>query len=126
MEKENINEKAYMLSEKIVNDVNNFYSAFITEEGKIVPSQDMIRDLGIIIEEGFVLHNYVVEKKLYEGKPAITMDVLELEKQMSSLEMTEENSKKLDLQSAMNAWKACEVIIAKLACDLLDFRDGLN
>ena len=126
MEKENINEKAYMLSEKIVNDVNNFYSTFITEEGKIVPSQDMVRDLGIIIEEGFTLHNYVVEKKLYEGKPTITIDVLELEKQMSSLEMTEENSKKLDLQSAMNAWKACEVIIAKLACDLLDFRDGLN
>ena len=126
MKKENISDKAYALSEKIVSNINDFYSTFVTEDGKITPSQDMIRDLGVIIEEGFVLHNYVVEKKLYEGKPTITMDVLELEKQMSYLEMTEENAKTLDLQSAMNAWKACEVIIAKLACDLLDFRDGLN
>ena len=126
MSKEKIGDKAYSLSEKIVKDINDFNSIHVTEYGKVVPSQDMIRDLGVIIEEGFVLHNYVVEKKLHEGKPTITMDVLELEKQMSYLEMTEENAKTLDLQSAMNAWKACEVIIAKLACDLLDFRDGLN
>ena len=126
MKKENLSEKAYELSEKIVKDVNNFYGEFITEDGKITPSQDMIKALGVIIEEGFVLYKYVVENKIYEGKPNITVDVLELEKHMTTLEMTEENSKKLDLQSAMNAWKACEVIIAKLACDLLDFRDGLN
>lgn len=126
MEKENLNEKAYELSEKIVKDVNDFYGEFITEDGKITPSQDMIKALGVIIEEGFVLYKYIVENKIYEGKANITVDVLELEKHMTTLEMTEENSKKLDLQSAMNAWKACEVIIAKLACDLLDFRDGLN
>lgn len=126
MEKENLSEKAYELSEKIVKDVNNFYGEFITEDGRITPSQDMIKALGVIIEEGFVLYKYVVENKIYEGKANITVDVLELEKHMTTLEMTEENSKKLDLQSAMNAWKACEVIIAKLACDLLDFRDGLN
>lgn len=126
MKKENLSEKAYELSEKIVKDVNDFYGEFITEDGRITPSQDMIKALGVIIEEGFVLYKYVVENKIYEGKANITADVLELEKHMTTLEMTEENSKKLDLQSAMNAWKACEVIIAKLACDLLDFRDGLN
>lgn len=126
MKKENLSEKAYELSEKIVKDVNDFYGEFITEDGRITPSQDMVKALGVIIEEGFVLYKYVVENKIYEGKANITADVLELEKHMTTLEMTEENSKKLDLQSAMNAWKACEVIIAKLACDLLDFRDGLN
>lgn len=126
MKKENLSEKAYELSEKIVKDVNDFYGEFITEDGRITPSQDMVKSLGVIIEEGFVLYKYVVENKIYEGKANITVDVLELEKHMTTLEMTEENSKKLDLQSAMNAWKACEVIIAKLACDLLDFRDGLN
>jgi hypothetical protein len=126
MKKENLSEKAYELSEKIVKDVNDFYGEFITEDGRITPSQDMVKALGVIIEEGFVLYKYVVENKIYEGKANITADVLELEKHMTTLEMTEENSKKLDLQSAMNAWKAFEVIIAKLACDLLDFRDGLN
>lgn len=122
----NINEKAYKLSEKIIEDVNSFQENFVSEEGKTVPSQDMIMALNTIIEEGFVLYKYIVENKIYEGKPTITVDVVELEKHMKTLEMTEQNSKNLDLQSAMNSWKACEVIIAKLACDLLDFRDGLN
>lgn len=122
----NINEKAYKLSEKIIEDVNSFQENFVSEEGKTVPSQDMIMALNTIIEEGFVLYKYIVENKIYEGKPTITVDVVELAKHMKTLEMTEQNSKNLDLESAMNSWKACEVIIAKLACDLLDFRDGLN
>ena len=126
MSKEKIGDKAYSLSEKIVKDINDFNSIHVTEYGKVVPSQDMIHDLGVIIEEGLVLYKYVAENKIYEGKPNITVDVLELEKHLGTLEMTEENSKKLDLRSAMDAWLACEVIIAQLACDLLDFRDGLN
>lgn len=123
---ENINEKAYQLSEKIIKDVNTFQENFVSEEGRTVPSQDMVLSLNTIIEEGFVLYKFIVENKIYEGKPDITVDVIELEKHMKSLEMTEQNSKNLDLRSAMDAWKACEIIIAKLACDLLDFRDGLN
>jgi len=126
MSNDTLNNKSYELAEKIIKDVNDFYKDFTSEEGKIVPTQEMIMALNTIIEEGFVLYKYVVEHKLYEGKPEITIDVSELEKQMKTLEMTEQNSKKLDLQSAMDTWKACEVIIAKLACDLLDFRDGLN
>ena len=123
---ENLNIKAYELAEKIVNDVNNFQADYVSEDGKTVPSQDMIYALDNIIQEGFVLYKYIVENKIYEGKPNLTMDVVELEKQITALEMSETNAKRLDLQSAMNAWKASEVIIATLACDLLDFRDGLN
>lgn len=126
MTNENTNTRAYELAEKIVNDVNNFQADYVSEDGKTVPSQDMIYALDSIIQEGFVLYKYVVENKVYDGKPSLTVDIIELEKHMKTLEMTEQNSKNLDLQSAMNAWKACEIIIAKLACDLLDFRDGLN
>lgn len=126
MKKENTNDQMYELCEKIVTDVNDFHSIYITDEGKFVPSREMIMALNVIIEEGFVLYKHVIENKLYEGKPEITVDVLELEKYIKALEMTEENAKRLDLQSAFNSWKSCEVVIAKLACDLLDFRDGLN
>lgn len=123
---ENINEKAYELAEKIVKDINDFQTEYVSEEGKTVPSQEMMMALNTIVQEGFILYKYIVENKIYEEKPEITVDVLELEKHMRTLEMTEQNSKNLDLRSAMDAWKACEIIIAKLACDLLDFRDGLN
>ena len=108
MKKEN--DKMYELCEKIVNDVNDFHSAYVTDEGKFVPSKEMIMALNLILEEGFVLYKHVIE----------------LGKYMKNLEMSEENSKKLDLQSSFNSWKSCEIVIAKLACDLLDFRDGLN
>ena len=32
MKKENINDKAYALSEKIVSNINDFYSTFVTED----------------------------------------------------------------------------------------------
>lgn len=124
MKKEN--DKMYKLCEKIVNDVNDFHSAYVTDEGKFVPSKEMIMALNLILEEGFVLYKHVIENRIYDGKPEITVDVIELGKYMKTLEMSEENSKRLDLQSAFNSWKSCEIVIAKLACDLLDFRDGLN
>ena len=119
-------EDVYTLSEKIVDHVNNFQANYVTETGKNVPSNDMIYALNLIVQEGFGLYKYIVDTKFYEGKPEITVDIVELEKHINSLQMTEKNAKNLDIKSAMNAWNASKIIIAKLACDILDYRDSLN
>lgn len=116
----------YELSEKIVDHVNSFQANYVTETGKNVPSKDMVYALNLIVQEGFELYKYIVDTKFYEGKPEITVDVVELEKHINSLQMTEKNAKNLDIKSAMNAWNASKIIIAKLACDILDYRDSLN
>ena len=76
MSKEKIGDKAYSLSEKIVKDINDFNSIHVTEYGKVVPSQDMIRDLGVIIAAALLSYRFVVENKIYEGKPYIAVDLL--------------------------------------------------
>ena len=76
-----------------------------------------------IIEEGFTLYKYLVEKKLYENIPSITVAVNELGKYIEKLQITEENAKKLHLSNVMQVWNQAKIAIAVLACNLLDYRD---
>lgn len=119
-------EKAYKLSEKIVNEVNHHVENFKTEEFKNVPSLDMITSLNQIIEDGLVLYKYLQENKLYEGKEYITADMLELAKYVNKLQINNANAKKLDLENALQLWDQSMLIIANLACDILDYRDNIN
>jgi len=118
--------KAYELSEKIVNEVNYHVENFKTETFKDVPTSDMITSLNKIIKDGLVLYKYLQENKLYEGKDLVTADMLELSKYVNKLQMTKANAKKLDLKNALQLWDQTMLIIANLACDLLDYRDSVN
>ena len=73
-----------------------------------------------ILEEGFTLHNYIVEKKLYENKPALTAAVVELEKFMNQLQINKENAEKLRLSNAIQIWNQTKIAIAVLANTVLD------
>jgi hypothetical protein len=119
-------EKAYALSEKILKDVNTYSEKYTSEDGKSITTKESIADLNVIIEEGFSLHKYLVEKKLYEGKPAIESALIELQKYMEKLSINKENAEKLQLSSAMQLWNQAKIAIAMLACNILDFKDSLN
>ena len=119
-------EKAYQLSEKILEDINNYSEKYVNEDGKTITTEDAIMTLNNILQEGFTLNKYVVEKKLYEGKPEIEVACSELNKYIEKLQINPENANKLNLSSAMQLWNQCKLLIAVLACNLLDFRDSLN
>lgn len=123
---ENNHENLYKLCEKITADVDKFYKDHTGETGKIVATEEMIADMDTIVKEGATVYKYIVENKFYEGKPEILIDVNKFGEQLTVLQMTEDNAKKLDVQSAYTTWKAMVVVAAKLACDVLDFRDSLN
>ena len=74
-------EKAYQLSEKIINDINEYSQKYIGEEGKYVNTPDSIELLNCIIEEGFTLHKYMCEKENNEQiesnyRPVSTPEIL--------------------------------------------------
>ena len=119
-------EKAYQLSEKIINDINEYSQKYIGEEGKYVNTPDSIELLNCIIEEGFTLHKYMCEKELYVEKPRITKALLKVQKYIEKLTITEENAKKLNISNALQIWEQARIAIAFLACEILDFRDTLN
>lgn len=116
----------YELADEVINDVNSFQEKYTTETGKTVISEDMICALDSIVRKGLMLREKVVKTKFYEGKAAITVDVVEMEKYIDALQMTEKNAKKLDIRSAVDSWNAIKLISAKLGCDVLDYRDSLN
>lgn len=119
-------DKAYQLSEKIINDVEAYSLKYTAPDGHIVKNDDSIMDLNSIIQEGFSLYKYMVEKKLYKEKPEITANLIELEKYIEKLQITKENAERLDLENTMIIWEQAKVVIALLACSILDFKDSLN
>lgn len=119
-------EKAYQLSEKIIAEVDEFAQNYTSYDGNTITSEDSVNDLNVIIQDGFVLYNYMVEKKLYEGKDEITSTLNELQKYIEKLTITKENAEKLHLSNVMQIWNQAKLVIAILACQILDFRDSLN
>lgn len=119
-------EKAYSLSEKIIEEVNNYSENNVTSFGKNIYSEESIADLNEIITDGFVLYKYLVEKKYYEGKPRIEYMLNELGKYVEKLQINKENAEKLKLSNALQIWDQAKIVIAALACELLDYRDSLN
>ena len=115
--------KAYQLAEKIIKDIEDYSAEYVTEEGKTVTTEAELKALNTIIEEGFTLYKYLVEKKLYNIDPSITVAVNELGTYVQKLQINEENAKKLHLSNVMQIWNQAKIAIAVLACALLDYRD---
>lgn len=115
--------KAYQLSEKIIKDIEAYSEEYVTEDGKTVTTEAELKALNGIIEEGFTLYKYLVEKKLYDKDPSIVVAVNELGTYIEKLQINEQNAKKLHLSNVMQIWNQAKIAIAVLACAVLDYRD---
>lgn len=115
--------KAYQLSEKIIKDIEVYSEEYVTEEGKTVTTEAELKALNGIIEEGFALYKYLVEKKLYDKDPSIVVAINELGTYIEKLQINEQNAKKLHLSNVMQIWNQAKIAIAVLACAVLDYRD---
>lgn len=112
--------KACELSQKILNQINDYMGKYIGMNGKDVVTDSSLMELQEILEEGFALHNYLVEKKLFENKPKLIVSMLELEKFMNQLQINKENAEKLRLSNAIQIWNQTKIVVAVLANTVLD------
>lgn len=113
-------EKSCELSKKILDQINDYMGKYIGMNGKDVVTDSSLMDLQEIVEEGFALHNYLVEKKLYENKPTLSSALIELEKYMNQLQINKENAEKLRLSNAIQIWNQTKIAIAVLANTVLN------
>ena len=112
--------KACELSVKILDQINEYVGNYTTAEGKDVTTALSLSMLQDILEEGFALHNYLIENKLFEGKSAIEVSLVNLEKFMNQLTINKENAEKLRLSNAVQVWNQAKIAIAVLAGAVLD------
>ena len=112
--------KACELSQKILNQINDYMGKYVGMNGKDVVTDSSLLELQEILEEGFALHNFLVEKKLYENKPMVTSALVELEKFMNQLQINKENAEKLRLSNAIQVWNQTKIAVAVLANTVLD------
>ena len=112
--------KACDLSKKLLEQINEYCGQYTGVDGKDVVSELSIMALQEILEEGFALHNYLIEHKLFEDKPTIKSNLLQLEGFMNRLAITKENAEKLKLSNAVQIWNQTKIAIAVLAGSVLD------
>ena len=112
--------KACDLSKKLLEQINEYCGQYTGVDGKDVVSELSIMALQEILEEGFALHNYLIEHKLFEDKPTIKSNLLQLEGFMNRLTITKENAEKLKLSNAVQIWNQTKIAIAVLAGSVLD------
>lgn len=112
--------KSCELSKKLLEQINDYCGQYTGIDGKDIVSEYSIMALQEILEEGFALHNYLIEHKLFENKPAIQNNLLQLEGFMNRLAITKENAEKLKLSNAVQIWNQTKIAIAVLAGSVLD------
>lgn len=112
--------KACDLSKMLLDQINTYTEKYTGIEGKDVTSESSLNDLQTILEEGFALHNYLIEKDLAKDSPAIGISLINLEKFTSQLTITKENAEKLRLSNAIQIWNQTKIAIAVLAGAVLD------
>ena len=112
--------KACDLSKKLLEQINEYCGQYTGVDGKDVVSELSIMALQEILEEGFALHNYLIEHKLFEDKPTVKSNLLQLEGFMNRLAITKENAEKLKLSNAVQIWNQTKIAIAVLAGSVLD------
>lgn len=112
--------KSCELAKKLLDQINAYCGQYTGVDGKDIVSEFSIAALQEILEEGFTLHNYLVENKLFERKPAIEVSLVNLEKFMNQLTVNKENAEKLRLSNAIQVWNQAKIAIAVLAGAVLD------
>ena len=112
--------KACDLSKMLLDQINTYTEKYTGMEGKDVTSESSLNDLQTILEEGFALHNYLIEKDLAKDSPVIGISLINLEKFTSQLTITKENAEKLRLSNAIQIWNQTKIAIAVLAGAVLD------
>lgn len=118
--------KSYELSKKILNNIEKYTSEYTTTEGKIITTNESIILLDKIIKDGLVLYQRICDKKIYTDKPDMCSILNDLNKNIEALQKTDINYNKLNLASALQLWEQTKVIIAMLACNVMDYYEGLN
>ena len=115
-----VTKKACDLSKKLLAQINEYCGQYTGVDGKDIVSELSIMALQEILEEGFTLHNYLVEHNLFEDKSSIKSNLIQLEGFMNRLAITKENAEKLKLSNAVQIWNQTKIAIAVLAGSVLD------
>lgn len=112
--------KACDLSNKILDQINDYMGKYIGMNNKDVVTENSLSELQTILEEGFALHNYIIEHELYKDKPALTANLVQLESFIDKLQINKENAEKLRLSNAVQIWNQAKIAVAVLANSVLN------
>lgn len=117
-------ETASKLADKLLTEIDTYSKDYISNDGKLAYTQLSIQALNAIIEQGFTLYKYLVEKKLYEEYSELTVPLNVLGGYIEKLQITKENATKLHLSDSLKLWEQAKIAIAILSAQVLELYDN--
>lgn len=115
---------ASKLADKLLTEIDAYSKDYTTDNGKISYTNLSLQVLNTIIEQGFTLYKYLVEKKLYDTYIDLTVPLNVLGGYIEKLQITKENATKLHLSDSLKLWEQAKIAIAILAAQVLDLADS--
>lgn len=106
-----MNKKLFEKLTEFLTDTNRLYEEYVDDMGQLIMSTETLSHLTSAMKSGLEVYNMVVAAEDYKEDSDIQGVLVEIAREIEKVKTTEENAKKLNLQSSINIW---ETIVGKL------------
>lgn len=96
---------------EFLTDTNRLYEEYVDDSGQLVMSTETLSHLTSAMRSGLEVYNMAVTAEDLKEDADIQGVLSEIAVEVEKIKTTEENAKKLNLQSSINIW---ETIVGKL------------
>lgn len=96
---------------EFLTDTNRLYEEYVDDSGQLVMSTETLSHLTSAMRSGLEVYNMAVTAEDLKEDADIQGVLSEIAVEVKKIKTTEENAKKLNLQSSINIW---ETIVGKL------------
>lgn len=106
-----MNKKLFEKLTEFLTDTNRLYEEYVDDMGQLIMSTETLSHLTSAMKSGLEVYNMVVAAEDYKEDSDIQGVLVEIAREIEKVKTTEENAKKLNLQSSITIW---ETIVGKL------------
>lgn len=120
-----IEKQAKELANIIVKQTNEFYEKHMNAiTNTFIPTEEGLQALQEILQKGLNLHNFIIKHSLYTDQPNIQASLIEEEKYVKLLQINDTNSKKLNLENAIQIWLQLLIVITLTSNNILNYYEN--
>lgn len=107
------------LAEKVLVESEEFITKYSDEVNGLLLDKSAIYDITKIIQEGLAVYNHIVENGLYSDNVFVQNLLGRITREVSKLEINDENAKKLNFRDALVDWGTLHALIISLCTEVI-------
>lgn len=102
------------LAKKVLLDSEELLANNTDSTGSIIIDKNTLKSLTMIIQEGLLVYNYLIDNNIHQDKEAVLKIENDISKISERMVISDENAKNLNLRDAMINWTKMQALIISL------------